>query len=82
MLSTEKTLTGSFMGSGVPAVQVPLLIDLYKSGTLLLDELVSRYYHLQDAQAAIDDLLAGNNLRGVIVMHDLESLASNAPSRL
>lgn len=82
LLTTEKVITGSFMGSGVPAVQVPLLIDLYKKGTLMLDELVSRYYNIQDAKTAIDDLLAGSNLRGVIVMHDLESLAASSPSRL
>lgn len=82
LLTTEKMVTGSLMGSGVPAVQVPLLIELYKNGMLMLDELVSRYYHLKDAQAAIDDLLAGNNLRGVLVMHDLESLASRGASRL
>lgn len=79
---TEKTVTGSLMGSAVPSVFVPMLCDLYKNGDLLLDELISKYYSLGDAQLAIDDLASGSNLRGVLVMNELAGLASAASSKL
>eukprot|EP00747_Dinoflagellata_sp_TGD_P182168 gnl/TRDRNA2_/TRDRNA2_36286_c0_seq1.p1 gnl/TRDRNA2_/TRDRNA2_36286_c0~~gnl/TRDRNA2_/TRDRNA2_36286_c0_seq1.p1 ORF type:complete len:377 (-),score=73.19 gnl/TRDRNA2_/TRDRNA2_36286_c0_seq1:128-1258(-) len=79
---SEKIITGSFMGSSIPSHFVPLLVELYKKGDLKLDELISRYYKINDAQAAFDDLAAGSNLRGVIVMNDLAELATGVPAKL
>ena len=39
-------------------------------GELLLDELVTRTYALDDVAAAFDDLLAGRNAKGVLVVDD------------
>lgn len=36
----EKTITGSFYGSSIPARDFPLAVSLYRRGRLLLDELV------------------------------------------
>jgi len=77
-LLTEKMITGSVMGSSVPSIFVPMLCDLYKKGDLLLDELVSKYYHIADARKAFDDLDTGSNLRGVFVMHELRHLAEGS----
>jgi len=82
MIIKEKILTGSFMGSNVPSIEVPLLLSLYKKGDLLLDELVSRYYPITEARAAFDDLDSGSNLRGVFVMHDLLHLVGGSSSKL
>jgi Zn-dependent alcohol dehydrogenase len=48
---------------------IPRLISLYRSGKLLLDETVTTEYKLDDINEAYDDMLAGRNIRGVIV-HD------------
>jgi S-(hydroxymethyl)glutathione dehydrogenase/alcohol dehydrogenase len=42
------------------------MLDLYDSGQLMLDELVTREYTLSDINAGYDDLRNGLNLRGLI----------------
>jgi len=79
---SEKMVTGSTMGSSVPANFVPLLCDLYKKGDLLLDELVSKYYPIKEAPTAFDDLAKGGNLRGVFAMHELSYLVTDSSSKL
>jgi S-(hydroxymethyl)glutathione dehydrogenase/alcohol dehydrogenase len=44
-------------------------IDLYRAGKLRLDEMITRRYALDDVNVAVDDMLEGRNIRGVIV-HD------------
>ncbi len=64
----EKGLLGSVYGSGNPKRDIPELIALYRSGRLLLDELVSETYSIDDAPRAFADLERGRVGRGVIVM--------------
>lgn len=82
MAFLETVVRGSLMGSSVPSNFVPLLCDLYKKGDLMLDELVSKRYSIQDAHSAFSDLTSGASLRGVFVMHDLRSLATGPSSQL
>jgi S-(hydroxymethyl)glutathione dehydrogenase/alcohol dehydrogenase len=63
----EKRLTGSYYGAARPLVDFPRLISLYRGGRLLLDELITRTYGIEEAPRAIEDLIAGRNARGVIV---------------
>lgn len=64
---TEKQLRGGLYGSCNPRAEVPKLLDLYTRGDLLLDELVTRRYALDDINQGYDDMLEGRNLRGLIV---------------
>jgi Zn-dependent alcohol dehydrogenase len=43
-----------------------MLIELYRSGRLLLDELVSEQYPLDQFEAVVEDLHAGKLARGVL----------------
>jgi Zn-dependent alcohol dehydrogenase len=63
----EKILTGSFMGTTNLAVDIPKMVDLYKSGALKLDELVSGRYKLDQVNQAIDSVKKGQALRNVLV---------------
>lgn len=63
----QKRIQGALYGTGSPAREIPLLIDLYKQGELKLDELVTRTYTLDQINEAYDDMHAGLNIRGVIV---------------
>jgi len=63
----EKTLTGSYFGSARPRADFPMLIDMYRSGKLKLDELITRTYPIDEAVQAFEDLAQGRNARGVIV---------------
>jgi S-(hydroxymethyl)glutathione dehydrogenase/alcohol dehydrogenase len=62
----QKRIQGSLYGMGSPAREIPLLIDLYKRGSLKLDELVTRRYSLDQINDAYADMHAGVNIRGVI----------------
>jgi S-(hydroxymethyl)glutathione dehydrogenase/alcohol dehydrogenase len=63
----EKTLTGSYFGSARPREDFPRLLALYSAGRLLLDELVTTTYSIDQAPRAFVDLVEGKNARGVIV---------------
>ena len=64
---TEKTVTGGFMGSIRPQVDIPALIALYKAGRYKLDELIAGRYPLERINEAIASSAAGEVLRNVIV---------------
>ncbi len=63
----EKTLTGSYFGSCVPRIDFPRMLGLYMGGKLMLDELITRRYAIEEAPQAFADLESGKNARGVIV---------------
>jgi Zn-dependent alcohol dehydrogenase len=62
-----KRLQGSLYGTTNARTDIPLLTRLYRSGDLLLDELITRTYPLTQINQAFADMKAGKNLRGVIV---------------
>ena len=63
----DKTYLNPLYGKCRPGVDFPRLLDLYDRGELLLDELVTRTYPIDDISVAIDDMLAGRNAKGVLV---------------
>ncbi len=63
----EKTLKGSYFGSARPRDDFPRLLALYRSGRLMLDELITGTYSIDEAPQAFADLIEGKNARGVIV---------------
>jgi Zn-dependent alcohol dehydrogenase len=63
----DKTYINPLYGQCRPARDFPRIFTLYREGKLLLDELVTRTYELDDAASAFEDLLAGRNAKGVIV---------------
>jgi NDMA-dependent alcohol dehydrogenase len=63
----EKTVKGSYYGSINPQRDFPLLLDLYSSGKLKLDQLISRTYRLEQINEAFETMLGGEVARGVIV---------------
>ena len=62
----NQTLMGSIFGSQTPRIQIPKLLELYRQGHLLVDELVTNEYSLDQVQKGYDDLEAGLNIRGVV----------------
>jgi S-(hydroxymethyl)glutathione dehydrogenase/alcohol dehydrogenase len=65
----QKTLRGNVYGGVNVFNDIPLLLDLYRRGKLMLDELVTARYPLSDINTGYADMHAGRNLRGV-VLHD------------
>jgi alcohol dehydrogenase (nicotinoprotein) len=65
----EKQIKGALFGGGNPFDEIPRMLDLYRSGGLKLDELVTTKYRLEDVNQGYQDLLDGKNIRGVLI-HD------------
>jgi S-(hydroxymethyl)glutathione dehydrogenase / alcohol dehydrogenase len=64
---TAKTVKGCWYGSCNVHREVPKLLELYKSGELKLDELISREIGLDDVNTAFDAMKSGEVARSVIV---------------
>jgi S-(hydroxymethyl)glutathione dehydrogenase/alcohol dehydrogenase len=62
-----KTLVGCQYGSVVPGRDFPMLLDLWRTGRLPLDRLITNRIALDDVNTAFDDLRSGNGIRSVIV---------------
>jgi Zn-dependent alcohol dehydrogenase len=62
----EKRLIGSVYGSGQPLRDIPALVSLHRHGRLKLKEMVARTYSLDQVDAALSALEAGEGARGVI----------------
>ena len=64
----EKTVIGSLYGSARTQVDFPRMVSLYKSGHLMLDELVTREYELGGVNDAFAALERGEVARSVLMM--------------
>jgi alcohol dehydrogenase (nicotinoprotein) len=63
----RKSVKGSLFGDCNPTTDIPKILGLYQAGDLKLDELITRTYTLEQVNEGYDDLLAGKNIRGVMV---------------
>lgn len=66
LVREEKVLKGTYYGSARCHVDMPRMVDLYLSGRLNLDEMVTRRYGLDQINQAYDELNQGGIGRGVI----------------
>jgi S-(hydroxymethyl)glutathione dehydrogenase/alcohol dehydrogenase len=64
---TEKTIMGSYYGSARPWVDLPRMVDLYMSGQIQVDSLISRTYPLDDINIAYDALGKGEVARSILL---------------
>lgn len=62
----EKVIRGSQYGSCNPQWDIVKLLRMYDCGALKLDELITKYYTLDEINDAVDDLKAGKLIRGAI----------------
>ena len=63
----QKEVRGALFGGGNPRADIPKLLELYKSGQLMLDELVTATYPLEGINSGYADMHDGHNIRGVLV---------------
>ena len=63
----RKTVKGSLFGDCNPTTDIPKILGLYQAGDLKLDEIITQTYTLDQVNEGYDDLLAGKNVRGVVV---------------
>jgi S-(hydroxymethyl)glutathione dehydrogenase / alcohol dehydrogenase len=60
-------ILGSKMGSARPAIDVPMIVQLYREGRLKLDQLISGRYRLESINEALASSRSGAAMRNVIV---------------
>ena len=63
----QKRIQGTLFGSANPMYDIGKMLELYRTGDVKLDELVSQTYRLDEINQGYRDLLDGKNIRGVIV---------------
>lgn len=63
----QKEVKGTIFGSLNPRADIPALLDMYRAGTLKLDELITKRYPLDQINEGYRAMRDGENIRGVIV---------------
>ena len=68
LAAEERTLKGTYLGSCVPARDIPRFIALYQMGKLPVDKLLSEIISLEQLNEGFDRLADGKSIRQVMTM--------------
>lgn len=66
-LVTGRVWRGTAFGGVKGRSEMPGIIDEYMSGDLQVDEYITRRYSLNKINDAVDDMVSGKNIRGVVM---------------
>ena len=67
VLKEERTIAGCWMGSTRLQTDIPILVKLYQAGRLMLDELITQRYTLEQVDEAMASVERGAALRNIII---------------
>jgi Zn-dependent alcohol dehydrogenase len=67
LVAEEKTLRGSYLGSAVPARDIPRFVALHQAGRLPVDRLLTDRLDLDQVNAGFDRLARGEAVRQAII---------------
>lgn len=67
LVAEERTLRGSYLGSGVPARDIPRYAALYRAGKLPVDRLLTHRLSLDEINTGFDRLANGEAVRQVVL---------------
>jgi alcohol dehydrogenase len=68
LVAEERTLRGSYIGSAVPARDIPRYIDMYQRGKLPVDRLMGEHLALEDINRGFDRMASGVAMRDVVLL--------------
>jgi len=68
LVTEERTLRGSYLGSCVPTRDIPRFIALHAAGRLPVERLLTHTLALEDVNAGFDRLRAGEAVRQAVMM--------------
>jgi Zn-dependent alcohol dehydrogenase len=66
LVAEERTLQGSYLGSCIPARDIPAYIKLYQAGRLPVDKLMTHKLKLNDINEAFERLADGKAIRQIV----------------
>ena len=69
LVAEEKAVRGCYMGSAVPARDMPRYMAMYRAGSLPVDRLLTASIGLDDVNEGFDALASGAEVRQVIRFH-------------
>jgi NDMA-dependent alcohol dehydrogenase len=64
----QKKIQGAIFGMANPTTDIPRVLQMYREGSIKLDQLISRTYTLDEVAQGYQDMHAGINIRGVIML--------------
>jgi S-(hydroxymethyl)glutathione dehydrogenase/alcohol dehydrogenase len=64
----DKVYLNPLYGKCRPQIDIPAILDLYTRGDMILDKMVTRTYALKDLGLAFEDMHAGKNAKGVLLI--------------
>ncbi|KAF3996441.1 zinc-dependent alcohol dehydrogenase family protein [Glaciimonas immobilis] len=67
LVTEERTVKGSYIGSAVPLRDIPRYIGLYQAGRLPINKLMGQRLQLSEINSGFDRLASGEGLRDLIV---------------
>lgn len=68
LVGEERTLRGSYIGSSVPARDIPRYIGLYLQGKLPVNRLMGQRMRLDEINAGLDRLASGTAMRDLVIL--------------
>jgi Zn-dependent alcohol dehydrogenase len=66
LVAEGRTLIGSYLGSAVPARDIPRFVELWRAGKLPVEKLVSATLTLDEINSGMDELADGRAVRQII----------------
>ncbi len=66
LVAEERTIKGSYLGSCVPKRDIPGYIEMFRSGALPVDKLMSEKLTLDQVNEGFDRLASGETVRQLI----------------
>ncbi len=66
LVAGGRSIVGSYLGSAVPARDIPIFADLWRDGRLPVESLISSTIRLEDVNEGMDELAQGRALRQLI----------------
>lgn len=73
LTAEARVIQGSYLGSAVPARDIPTYAQLWRDGKLPIEKLISSWTALEDINEAMDNLADGTALRQIILFNELEA---------
>ncbi|APE10488.1 NDMA-dependent alcohol dehydrogenase [Rhodococcus pyridinivorans] len=67
LTSMRKSVRGSWYGNANPHSDVPLLLRMYMEGKILLDEMITKTYTLDEINNGFEDMRRAEIIRGMVV---------------
>jgi alcohol dehydrogenase len=82
LVATGRTIIGSYLGSSIPARDIPYFVDLWRNGRLPVEQLISKEIALDDINHAMDELADGVVVRQLIIFDPIpDTLDSDSSTR-